>query len=54
MRTSGGHGADGWMIGNFERPNPEVIVDALRQRAMVAAPRELSSTRRIDAAPALE
>jgi hypothetical protein len=36
----------------FERPNPELIVDALRQRAIVAAPRELSSTRRIDAAPA--
>jgi outer membrane biosynthesis protein TonB len=36
----------------FERPNPEMIVDALRQRAMVAVPREVIPTKRIDAAPA--
>jgi hypothetical protein len=36
----------------FERPDPESIVDALRQRALLAAPREVIAPTRIDAVPA--
>jgi hypothetical protein len=32
----------------FERPNPEAIVDALRQRAMLAAPRQVAAQPRLD------
>jgi hypothetical protein len=38
----------------FERPDPESIVDALRQRALLAAPREVIAPTRIDAVPASE
>ena len=33
----------------FERPDPEAIVDALRQRAMLAAPRQAAAQPRFDA-----
>jgi hypothetical protein len=36
----------------FERPNPESIVDAFRQRALLAARRETTSPKPIEAAPA--
>jgi hypothetical protein len=36
----------------FERPDPASIVDALRQRALLAAPRELLAPTPIDAVPA--
>jgi hypothetical protein len=32
----------------FERPNPEGIVDALRQRAMLAVPRQVAAQPRLD------
>jgi hypothetical protein len=35
----------------FERPDPASIVDALRQRALLAAPREVLAPTRIDAVP---
>jgi hypothetical protein len=38
----------------FERPNPEAIVETFRQRAMAAAPREITPAVRIDARPAIE
>jgi hypothetical protein len=33
----------------FERPNPETIVEAFRQRALMAAPRQIAPAMRIDA-----
>jgi hypothetical protein len=38
----------------FERPNPEAIVETFRQRALAAAPREITAPVRIDARPAIE
>ena len=38
----------------FERPNPEAIIDALHQRAMLAAPRQVTAQPRIDAPAAAE
>ena len=38
----------------FERPNPERIIEAFRQRALMAAPRETTPSVRVDAAPAPE
>jgi len=38
----------------FERPNPESIIEAFRQRALMARPRETAPSVRVDAAPAVE
>jgi hypothetical protein len=38
----------------FERPNPESIIEAFRQRALMARPRETAPSLRVDAAPAVE
>jgi hypothetical protein len=38
----------------FERPNPESLVEAFRQRALRAAPREIAAAVRIDAPPVVE
>lgn len=38
----------------FERPNPQGIIEAFRQRALLARPLETASSVRVDAAPAVE
>ena len=38
----------------FERPNPESIIEAFRQRALMARPRETAPAVRVDAGPAVE
>lgn len=38
----------------FERPNPEGIIEAFRQRALIAPRRETASPVRVDAAPAVD
>jgi hypothetical protein len=38
----------------FERPNPEGIIEAFRQRAVLASPRDIAPAVRVDAAPAPE
>lgn len=38
----------------FERPNPENIIEAFRQRALMASPRETAPSVQVDAAPAIE
>jgi len=38
----------------FERPNPEGIIEAFRQRAVLASPRDVAPAVRVDAAPAPE
>jgi hypothetical protein len=42
------------VLAYFERPDPELIVDGFRQRAMLAAPREVASPRRIDVNPVVQ
>jgi outer membrane biosynthesis protein TonB len=41
-------------LGYFERPNPESIVEAFRQRALLAPPREMGTPKAIEATPATD